>query len=70
MHKKPEKSIISLPLFDESYLPINIIFKLKMPLKKIPNAISPHLLQVLALMGHGDEIGQTVLELVHLNGKI
>ena len=59
--------IISLPLFDESYLPINIT---KMPLKKIPNAISPHLLQVLALMGHGDEIGQTVLELVYLNGKI
>ncbi|XP_052101820.1 fucose mutarotase-like [Mytilus californianus] len=27
-----------------------------MPLKKIPNVISPHLLQVLALMGHGDEI--------------
>lgn len=27
-----------------------------MPLKGIPNVLSPHLLQVLALMGHGDEI--------------
>ncbi|XP_046543267.1 fucose mutarotase-like [Haliotis rubra] len=27
-----------------------------MPLKKIPNIISPDLLHVLALMGHGDEI--------------
>ncbi|XP_071169542.1 fucose mutarotase-like [Mytilus edulis] len=27
-----------------------------MPLKTIPNVLSPHLLQVLALMGHGDEI--------------
>jgi hypothetical protein len=50
--------------------PLILSYKTKMPLKKIPNAISPHLLQVLALMGHGDEIGQTVLELVYLNGKI
>jgi len=29
----------------------------KMPLKLIPNVLSPELLFVLASMGHGDEIG-------------